>query len=200
MKYAFVCFTLLIVGALTACSSPPVRYHTLNVAPPPRADAAPSAPFVIYLLPTGVPPQIDIPQLVVMTGNDRIDLLDNDRWLSPVGDEIQTALSSALTTLLHTQDVSGITSRPLRPVIFIRVRIRRFDSWPGQYVKLQADWGLRKGEEQLLCRTTLVEDASGGMDEMFAAQQRIVHRLAETIAQRASDPQLSASNKNLLCQ
>lgn len=199
MKLAHVCSTLLIAGMLTACSSPPVQYHTLNVAPSAPSTGQP-APFVIYLLPTGVPPQVDISQVVVMTGNDRVSVLDNDRWLSPVGDEFQSALSSALTSRLNTQDVSGIASRTSRPVLFIRVQIRRFENWSGQFVKLQADWSLRKDKVQQICRVTLVEDASGGMDEMFSAQQRIVLRLAEAIAQRAMKPGQPTSDKNLFCE
>ncbi|MCX8959250.1 PqiC family protein [Erwinia psidii] len=199
MKSALACYVLLLSSALTACSSPPVHYHTLNVAPTATGSAR-SAPFVIYLLPTGVPPQLDMPQLVVMTGNDRVSVLDNDRWLSPVGDEFQTALSSALTTLLNTQDVSGIGSHSSRPVLFIRVQIRRFDSWPGQFVKLQADWSLRKDGVQQVCRTTLVEDAAGGMDEMFSAQQKIVRRLAEVIARQARQSGVPVSEPNLFCE
>ncbi|MDX5629093.1 MULTISPECIES: PqiC family protein [unclassified Brenneria] len=177
-------FTLL--AALAGCSSPTVRYHTL-VAPPTAAqNAAPPASFVIEVLPVGVPAQIDLPQLVVRQGESDALILDNERWLSPLGDEFRSALSAGLAERLGTQDVAGLNRTDEKPVVRIRLQVRRFDIWPGRFVRLESDWSLsaRNGENrtQLVCHSRLTERAEQGDTAMFAAQQQAVARLTDQIA------------------
>lgn len=177
---------LPLIAALAGCSSPTVRYHTL-VAPPTAAqNAARPASFLIEVLPVGVPAQIDVPQLVVRQGESDALILDNQRWLSPLGDEFRSALSAGLTERLATQDVAGLSRSAEKPTIRIRLQVRRFDTWPGRFVKLDSDWSLsaRNGEARmrLVCRSRLTERAEQGERAMLAAQRQAVARLTDQIA------------------
>ncbi|GKW15646.1 hypothetical protein PEC301937_15950 [Pectobacterium carotovorum subsp. carotovorum] len=197
MKPVVLFCQLVAIALLNACSSPSVRYHTLLTPTSPVATLSPmanmthAAPFFIDVLPVGVPAQIDTSQLVIRQGDSGAVVLENDRWLSPLGEEIRTALSADLTQRLNTQDVSGLVRSAKTPVVRIHLQVRRFDSWPGQSVTFDADWSLSAiGEEndraRLLCRSQLAEQAAGGDTAMLHAQQQIITRLAEQIAATAT--------------
>lgn len=53
-------------------------------------------------------------------------------WLFGLCDEIRSALSAELTQRLNTQDISGLAQPPDKPVLRIKVQVRRLDNWPGR--------------------------------------------------------------------
>lgn len=166
----------------------PVELSSVKIG---HVTTAHSVPFFIDVLPVGVPAQLDTSQLVIRQGDSGAVVLDNERWLSPLGEEIRTALSANLVQRLHTQDVSGLMRPTGIPVVRIHLQVRRFDSWPGQSVAFDADWSLStvgKGDEreQLLCRSQFTERAVGDDSAMLHAQQQIITRLAEHIATTAA--------------
>ncbi|GAA3879425.1 PqiC family protein [Gibbsiella dentisursi] len=189
MKRSFRPWIISSALFLAACSSPQVRYHTL-VSPAPLASPATPAPFVIELLPVGVPAQLDTQQVIVRQGDSSVAVLDNDRWLSPLGDELQTALSAQITQRLATQDVSGLAREDDKPVVRILVQIRRFDSWPGNAASLDATWSLstRRGEQRsrIVCSSHLTQNATGDYTQLFSAWQGLTAQMAAQIAQTAA--------------
>jgi len=189
-------FVLILAGALglAACGgSVPMRYYTLV----PAADAyvptatqstiSPSAaPFQFELLPVGVPAQVDQPQLVVRQGGQGVAVLDSERWIAPLGDEVRGALSADLVRQLHTQDISGLPAGS-KPVLRIKVDLRRFDSVPGAYALLDAAWSVRalKGGEPLSCTSRLQESVGQGYTALVQGHQRALDGLAAQIASAA---------------
>lgn len=183
--------TLLITATcvLAGCASPQVRYHTLVNADSAARSVAPRD-FVIDVLPVGVPAQLDTQQVVVRQSDSRVVVLDNDRWLSPLGDELQTALSLNMTQQLNTVDVAGLARDNRIPVVRVLLQIRRFDSWPGNAISLDADWSLSTVREEknlrLVCKSHLSQTLSGD-PEIYSAWQRVIERLARQIGQTADD-------------
>jgi len=175
---------LMLIGA---CSSPTLRYHTLSAPPTEELPVKPPAAFYLSIAPVGVPPQLDQTPLVVRQGTGGALVLENDRWLSPFGEEIRAALAAALVNRLNARDVSGLAERTdVKPVIRIHLQVRRFDAWPGQRVIFSGDWSLstlRAGTRvQLLCTSRFNQPAPGGYPDLLQAQQKIIARLAEQIA------------------
>lgn len=189
MKHPFRPWIISSALLLAACSSPQVRYHTLVSAAPLAGMAAP-APFVIELLPVGVPAQLDTQQVIVRQGESSVAVLDNDRWLSSLGDELQTAMSAQITQRLGTQDVAGLGREEDKPVVRILVQIRRFDSWPGNAARLDATWSLstRRGEQRsrIVCSSHLTQTATGDYTQLFTAWQSLTAQMANQIAQTAA--------------
>lgn len=179
---------------LAACGgSAPVRYYTL--VPPAdayvptatqSAIAAPPASFQFELLPVGVPAQVDQPQLVVRQGGQGVAMLDGQRWIAPLGDEIRSALSADLARQLKTQDVSGLPASG-KPVLRIKVDLRRFDSVPGSYALIDAAWSLRslKGNTSLSCTSRVQESVGEGYEALVQGHQRAIDQLAAQIATAA---------------
>ena len=87
---------LALALALGACSTPPaLRLHTLMPDPAPPAEA-PGPPLAIQLGPVAVPAQVDQPQWLVRLPDGTLALLDNERWASPLRDELRAALRETL--------------------------------------------------------------------------------------------------------
>jgi hypothetical protein len=179
-----LCLPAVLAG-LTACASAPVHYHTLLAPVEQDAAAAEPAPFLIDVLPVGVPVQVDQPQLVVRQGAGGVAVLDGERWAGPLADEVRAALSAVLARRLATQDVAGLTRPGDSPAIRIKVQVRRLDLWPGRRVQLDADWSLGMADEpgnaRLACRASLDAPAPGGYPELVLAQQRLLAELADRI-------------------
>lgn len=184
IRFVFLLAATLILGA---CSSAPVRYHTL-LAPAVSSmptHAAP-VPFVIEVLPVGIPAQLDQPQLVVRQDASSLTLVEGERWAAPLADEFRQALSAELAARLGTQDVAGLSAPPGRQVLRLKVQVRRLDAWPSQAVELEADWRLRfadeRGNAQLVCGGRFRQQATGDYAQLVKAQQATLAALAERIA------------------
>lgn len=183
--------TLLVAicSHLLACASTPIHYHTL-MAPEHRVGAKGAAPYLIEVLPVGIPVGVDQPQLVVRQEDGGIAVLDNERWLAPINEELRAALSARLAELLGTQDISGLPRPIQQPVFRVKLEVRRFDSVQGQYALLDADWSLslkdHQTEPRLFCHSMLREVARGNDHEsVVRAHQQIVDALAVQISDTA---------------
>ncbi|HWX67255.1 MAG TPA: PqiC family protein [Rhodanobacter sp.] len=183
---------LLGVGAalaLAACASAPLHYYTL-VAPADESagglvaqSAIPSLPF--ELLPVSIPAQVDQPQLVVREGGQGVALLGSERWIAPLSDEVRSALSADLARELHSQDVSGLPGSD-KPLLRIKLDLRRFDSQPGSYALIEAAWSVRllRGTQPvaLACTSRINEAVGSGYDALVQGHQRALGALAAQIA------------------
>lgn len=195
IRKGFPVLVLALVVALAGCGgSAPVRYYTL--VPPadgyvPTATGAaiqPPAPtFQFELLPVGVPPQADQPALVVRQGGQGVAVLEGERWIAPLGDEVRAALSADLAAQLHTQDVSGFAANG-KDVVRIKVDLRRFDSVPGAYALIDAAWSVRqvKGDAQLACTSRIQQTVGSGYDALVQGHQQALAELATRIASAAA--------------
>ena len=181
-------------AALAACASAPVHYYTLVPAPDStQADAAvPPASFQFELLPVGIPAQVDVPQLVVRQGGQSVALLDGERWIAPLADEVRGALSVDLSHRLNAQDIGSGLPVDGKPVLRIKIDLRRFESSPGQYASIDATWSIRplKGDTVLTCSSHISENPGQGYDGLVAAHQQALSELAGRIASVA--PALAA--------
>lgn len=174
---------------LAACASAPMHYYTL-VAPAGEAVASPSPspspsspPF--ELLPVGVPAQVDQPQLVVREGGQGVALLGGERWIAPLGDEVRSALSADLARELRSADVSGLPGSD-KPLLRIKLDLRRFDSAPGSYALVEAAWSVRllHGTQpaMLACTSRVSETVGPGYPALVQGHQRAIRQLAVQIA------------------
>ena len=186
---------LLGVGvalALTACASAPLHYYTL-IAPADESagglvaqSATPSLPF--ELLPVGIPAQVDQPQLVVREGGQAVAMLNSERWIAPLGDEVRSALSGDLARELHSQDVSGLPGNE-QPLLRIKLDLRRFDSQPGSYALIEGSWSVRllhgAHTGALACSSRISETVGPGYAALVQGHQRAIGQLAAQIASAA---------------
>jgi len=186
-------------AALTGCAgSPPASYYTLlpsaNTMTPAPGTAVPGAPaFALEIMPVNVPLQVDQPQIMLRTADDALSPMYSQRWASPLAEELQTALSHAMTATLGAPDVSALGASAGFPVWRVQVDVQRFDMLLGGPALIDATWRIRqsgaaRGKSAataavLLCRSLVQIPAPGAdLPALVLAQQRAVMALAQTIS------------------
>lgn len=181
-------FAGVLALCLAGCASAPVHYYTLTTQGLPAGRVAP-APYPFELSPVGVPAQVDVPQLVVRTGGQGMQLLDGRRWIAPLGDEIRGTLSSDLANALGVADMSGLPDSG-QPRLRITFDVRRFESVPDDHVLIEAAWSLRltgaaDGRRALSCVSVDRETVGAGYDALVAGHQQALASIASRIAAAA---------------
>jgi uncharacterized lipoprotein YmbA len=176
--------------ALSACASAPLHYYTL-IAPATAAADMPDAaqrgvttlPF--ELLPVSLPAQVDQPQLVVRDGAQGMLLLNGERWIAPLGDELRSALAADLVRALPSRDASGLPGND-QPRLRIQLDVRRFDSQPGSYALIAGTWNVRvvngAHAAAVTCASSVQESVGPGYAALVQGHQRAVAALAAQIA------------------
>lgn len=155
-------------------------------APDARPAAAMPANYFIEVSAVTVPKQVARHQLVVTTGEGRMDLLEQERWTSQPDAEIGQALSQVVSGALGVADVFRTATPEGATVYRITTNVQRFESAPGRYALIDATWSVRKvgSKDTLTCRTVANETvgAGPGYDGLVAGHRRAVARLGTEIA------------------
>lgn len=171
----------LVLLALAACSAsaPPVHLHSLMPAEPAPRDATRPA-MAIALEPIRVPAQVDQPQWLVRLPDDSLSSLEQERWASPLSDELRQALLDELAARYGAVEGRSPSSAT---VLRVGLELRRFDSIPGREARIEAAWTIAAGAATTLlrCDALLREPAAAGMPALAAAHRRVVVRLADAI-------------------
>lgn len=185
------------VALLSACASaPPDHFYTLNGAvdqapmaaaatPAPSAAAPPAAapPLYIELQPVGLPQQVNRSQLVVSTGDGRVELLEQERWAGPLAGELGQALSLELSGALGAIDVYRTPHSEALPVYRISTSVQRFESAPGSYALIDAVWSVRPPSgNALTCRSVIRETVGPGYDALVVGHRRAAAQIAAAMA------------------
>jgi len=177
----------LALVACAGCGAPPlVHLHSLLPAdrPQPREGApAPGQGPAFVLDSLKVPAQVDQPQWLVRMPDGSLALLEQDRWASPLPDEMREALLEILR--LRFGAVETRTVAPNTPLWRLRIDVTRFDSAPGM-ASLEATWTVtpRAPETSALrCSAYFTERAEGGMSALAEAHRRNVARLGDAIGE-----------------
>ncbi|VVD75651.1 hypothetical protein PEP31012_00823 [Pandoraea eparura] len=187
--------------ALSACaSSPSSRFYTL--APSVRAASASSLTGptgLIDVQSVSVPAEVERNQLVLRVSDTQVQVLEHERWASPLSDEIRTALSIAVTQQLGDFDLHPPKWKRGAPAYRIAVDVQRFESRLGARVVVDAIWSIRSPEdpgEKLTCRSTVVEPVSAGYDALADGHRRALTAIAVQLVAtvRALDSRATTSS------
>jgi hypothetical protein len=167
-----------------ACTSVPIRYYTLSppTDEPPRAS---EAALTIDVRRVDISPQVNHTELAVRTGQTEVTLLDNERWASPLKDEIKEALELELQRRVVQRATSFRSFRRLT----LDIDVHRFEAELGRSARLEASWrAILSGEGAPLrspkvatCTFQANEAISTGYGGMVEGYQREIAALAEAI-------------------
>jgi uncharacterized lipoprotein YmbA len=183
-------FTMRLLGAgalltLTACASEPVHYYTLVAPADDMSSAAGPASLPFELLPVSVPAQVDQPQLVVREGQQGVALLEGQRWIAPLANEVRDALSADLARALNSRDISGMAGND-KPSVRIKLDLRRFDSQLGRYAMIEGAWSVRllhgAHPASISCTSRVSESVGASYSALVQGHQRAINQLAAQIA------------------
>ncbi|MGN6654458.1 MAG: PqiC family protein [Rhodanobacter sp.] len=187
MRHAPMLLAIAATALLAACASAPLHYYTLLPgSSAPVADPATAIPFEV--LTVNVPAQVDRPQLVVRQGGQSVALLEGERWIAPLADEVRGALAADLVRALPGRDVGGMAASG-KPLLQVSLDVRRFDSQPGDHALLEGAWRVRWSHDGQLatesCSSRIRETVGPGYDALVRGHQQALGKLAGQIAEVA---------------
>ena len=182
LQRAGLVFALL---TLAACGTPPpTHFHSLMPTEIAARSASPAASGVVFRLePIRVPAQVDQPQWLVQLGDDSMAVLEQERWASPLRDELQQALLEEL--IVGQGAIDARTQPAAADVARVAIDVRRFDSLPGREARIQGSWTItgKDARSGSRCEWLIREPAPGSFAALAAAHRRAVSRLGAAIGQ-----------------
>jgi uncharacterized protein len=174
---------IIVAWLLGGCASASPRFYTLLPESESNASTGEAAGYWLEVDPVRVPAQVDRLELVTRLPDGGIAIADGDRWIAPVADEVQNALS---IELLHRLDGAGPAEATRSDSLSVHLDVERFESSPNRYALIEASWHLelkQRGKEvRILCRTRAYEQVRGGYPDMVRGYQRAIARIADQIA------------------
>lgn len=185
---------LVMALSLAGCASAPTHYYTLIATTTSAQIQDSDTPFQFEMLPLRMPLQVDQPPVVVRQGDGALAILENDRWGAPLGDEFHDSLTGQLERRFGSRDLAGLPKQVEKPVLSVRVDVRRFESVLDQHALIDVVWNLSlslslspKGDKRrsLTCSSVIRQAAGPGIENVVLAHQRAIALLADTIAETA---------------
>ena len=175
--------TLLLIAIAGCSTTPPTHYHSL-LAPPVSSGAAAKAvpaPSVQFeVLQVTVPVQVDVPQIVVRLPDNSMSVLEHERWIAPLGDEIRALVTLRVEQTLLQGPQSPVADRSWR----VRLDVQRFDSMLGRAASVQASWslhGVGGGTVALRCQANYEQPVGAGVGALTAGHRALFEQLGDAI-------------------
>ncbi len=182
---------LTTVVLLAGCgSSPKTHYFTLSRVPGGQERTA-SIGMPVTVAAVHVPQSLDRSEMVRATGDNTVEISDQERWTAPLGEMARRALSEDLAERLPRDEVV-LPDAPAPPhTSQIVVSLAEFGPDPSGKVVLAGSWSLLDGErgKLLLRRDVALQTAAkgpGGSGEA-AAMSELLGELANNIAKTLSE-------------
>lgn len=174
---------IVIAVLVSSCASTPLHFHTLVRESEPTPPGASATDPQLTVDPVMIPAQVDRLELVTRLPGGGIAIADDERWIAPLADELQDALSVELSRRLsrpgsgHARGTNSVS---------VRLNVERFESSVNRYALIEASWRLEMKEAgsdvHVVCRTRAYEEVSGGYPELVRGYQRAVAVIADEMA------------------
>jgi uncharacterized protein len=180
-----------LVSVAAGCTSAPVRYYTLT--PPPDKNLPVSQTTVaIDVRVVHTSPKLNRSELMVRTGASEVTLLENERWASPVKDEIKDALRLELKRRLDRK--TGL--HPTFAKLTLDIDVQHLEAELGRYALIDVVWSatlsatgpLSNDLRVTTCTFRADEKIHAGYAGIVEGYQREIAALAEAIVAVMTSP------------
>jgi uncharacterized lipoprotein YmbA len=180
-----------LVSVGVGCTSAPVRYYTLTPTPDKTLPASETT-LTIDVRVVHTPPQLNRAELMVRTGPTEMMLLENERWASPVNDEIKDALRLELQGRLGR--MTGL--HPAFAKLTLDIDVQHLEAVFGQYALIEASWSATSsaagersnGARVTTCTFRADEKIHAGYAGIVEGYQREIAALADAIVAVLTSP------------
>ncbi len=190
--------TVMGLAALSACASPPAHFYTLGTdGEPTRESVTVSPAFWMDMHVVKVPVSVARSQIVVQDDAARVRILEDERWASPLADEIRNALLAVATRQVGGPNTHQPGHAEDARTYQVSVDVRRFESWPGSHALIDVTWSVSKSNDSrtLTCRSIVSEPVSAGYDALVnghrVAVRRIGAQIGEVVREFSASPFVS---------
>jgi len=177
-----------LCALLAGCAGTTDQFYRLSPdGELPAARAAGEAALPIGLGPVKLPDYIDRAELVFQSAENRFEIPPDHRWAGSLGDSVTEVLAADLGHRLNSAAVYAYPWDPSHaPRYSIPVRIRQFHAVSGGDAILDVSWEIRDPASSTTRQfgSEVFEEAlmEEGYDGVVAAQNRLLGRLADAIA------------------
>ena len=165
--------------------------HRPLLPPPGAVEAAPTdarasadATVLFYdFAPVTIPQQVSQPQFVVRNPDDTLTMLERQRWIAPLSDEIRGAIAERLSRR-YKEQLSRNALPNERAVVRLNVDVLRFEAMPGREIRVEATWTLKTTGDNpvgLRCQTEVRQSIGPGYEVMTAGYRSAMTLLADDI-------------------
>ena len=180
--------SLLSVGM--GCTSAPIRYYTLT-PPADRAASVGNTGMAVEVRVTHIPQQLQHSELMVRTGPTAVTLLENERWASPVKEEIKESLRLELQRRL----ARSAGSISVYAKLSLELDVQQFEAQFAQRAWLEASWHATltpadprsTDTRTATCTFHAEQEIQGGYNAIVDAYQRDIAALADAIVATLSN-------------
>lgn len=186
MKDVIFFRSCLVAGLLflTACASTPMRYHALSEGDVPRGmTSSGDVKILVEIAPVSLPDRVNRPEIVTSEADGRIRVLEFDRWVGDLSNEIELVLDRVLWKRLGAANVyqSPMNEAAVGPRTYYRlnVSLSRFDVVVGEGATVDGTWTVRRlgGERRAMCRFATIQPLAGDSAEEIASALRQATRV-----------------------
>jgi uncharacterized lipoprotein YmbA len=176
--------------ALPGCASAPTHFLTL-VPMAGGNDGSVADLEDLQVEHVTVPSEVDQPDLVVRESDGSVALVETQRWIAPLSDEIRASLGLALARHARPPTAPATPSAPAAPSPAIRIRLEvlRFDSVPERYALLESVATLSlsgKPPTSSTCRSRLRVTVGAGYPALAQGFQTALDELAQALIRQAA--------------
>ena len=170
--------TAMIAGCGT---TPDSVFYTLST-PAPASGGNSSLSVVVG--PVTLPADVDRPQLVTRTGENRVEIQEFHRWAQPLQAEIPRVISADLGRQLDTLNTGVFSDVAISdPDYRVLIDVQRFDLRRGESATVAALWTVRSRSGSTRTGYTQAEErvADASYEAMVAAQSRALGVVSKEI-------------------
>ena len=142
-----LCMVAALHVALAGCASVPAEFfYTLSATVPAEHTVAtnPAWDAGIVVDTATIPEAVDRPQLVISAGENRVVILEQQRWAEPLKAQIARTIAVNLARLLGTARVSAYPQAADGEAAYrVTLDMQRFDARRGDAVMIEVLWTVR---------------------------------------------------------
>ncbi|MFM0339226.1 PqiC family protein [Paraburkholderia fungorum] len=176
----------VVLATLCGCaSSPKSDFYTLSPQAP-QASGAAATPITVLIGAVTVPELVDRPQIVVRTGDNKVEIDEFARWADPLKTQIPSVVRADLARLL---DNAFVSTRPmggdLAAAYRVQLDVQRFDATLGDTATVDVLWSVNPpGKRPLVSgRSTIRTPCAGaGFEAVVAAYSAALGAVSRDIA------------------
>lgn len=175
---------------LAGCSTTTTMHYDLKSATETSPPSQSTTLTRYQLASIHVPESLDVETLIVRQPNNSLMVLSHDKWVAPLSQVLQNALTATLTQSLGNPPLPSdmlpanqLSAQAASTKVF--VDLQQFEMQPARLASVGALWQVQTSGRQpqtITCYSTLSQPVSPGVEALVTAQQLNIRQLGQQIA------------------
>jgi len=186
-QYSKGFISLCLISLLSACSTPPTHFYTLESQSKAPASTNATTPhkMLIGIGPLSLPALLDHKQLVTRIANNRIELAEFEQWAAPLKDNVLAVLRKNMATLQPNAIVRSYPWGVYGDVDYrVIIDISRFDTQLSKSVCLEANWAIMEEKKHTIVSNGQAKIEKSLSDNSYQSAAQLLSQLLSQLSQQ----------------